>query len=379
MQQENFYEDFIRKKRFGALDGLRAFSVVAVIWHHVSGMNYIPQLNQGFRGVDLFLAISGFLITSLLIRERSRTGKISLKNFYIRRSLRIFPLYYSVLAMYCLLVALTLSGTTKGQAFWDNLPAFLTYTSNWFVDLTKGEEGATFYFAWSLATEEQFYLLWPPLLILLITLFLRVTAGIYAAIALTLLQIAASFVGEQNLLMTILINLSPAIMMASAAAIIVHQPAAFRITYRLLGGRWTALPLAILLLAVIAADAPSLLIHTLMVLLVVTLCIREETILHPLLQLRLLTFIGAISYGMYLMHMLAANVVRRVLGHEVGIDIFIGATLLVTLAGYVSFRFFESPILHHANRFRHNPDPAPVPAAKTATIAVKGRRRRMRT
>lgn len=74
MQQENFYEDFIRKKRFGALDGLRAFSVVAVIWHHVSGMNYIPQLNQGFRGVDLFFAISGFLITSLLIRERSRTG-----------------------------------------------------------------------------------------------------------------------------------------------------------------------------------------------------------------------------------------------------------------------------------------------------------------
>lgn len=379
MQQENFYEDFIRKKRFGALDGLRAFSVVAVIWHHVSGMNYIPQLNQGFRGVDLFFAISGFLITSLLIRERSRTGKISLKNFYIRRSLRIFPLYYSVLAMYCLLVALTLSGTTKGQAFWDNLPAFLTYTSNWFVDLTKGEEGVTFYFAWSLATEEQFYLLWPPLLILLITLFLRVTAGIYAAIALTLLQIAASFVGEQNLLLTILINLSPAIMMASAAAIIVHQPAAFRITYRLLGGRWTALPLAILLLAMIAADAPSLLIHTLMVLLVVTLCIREETILHPVLQLRLLTFIGAISYGMYLMHMLAANVVRRVLGHEVGIDIFIGATLLVTLAAYVSFRFFESPILRHANRFRHNPDPAPVPAAKTATIAVKGRRRRMRT
>lgn len=168
-------------------------------------------------------------------------------------------------------------------------------------------------------------------------------------------------------------------MMASAAAIIVHQPAAFRITYRLLGGRWTALPLAILLLAVIAADAPSLLIHTLMVLLAVTLCIREETILHPLLQLRLLTFIGAISYGMYLMHMLAANVVRRVLGHEVGIDIFIGATLLVTLAAYVSFRFFESPILRNANRFRHNPDPAPVPAAKTATIAVKGRRRRMRT
>jgi peptidoglycan/LPS O-acetylase OafA/YrhL len=162
---EASFHAFSGTSRFAALDGLRAFSVLAVIWTHVTGPHAVNLLNQGNKGVDLFFAISGFLVTNLLIREWRRDGSISLRNFFIRRTLRIFPLYYAVLSMYCVLVFATFRGTPKAAEFWQNFPAFATYTSNWFVNLDNGaEHGVTFYFAWSLATEEQFYLFWPPLL-----------------------------------------------------------------------------------------------------------------------------------------------------------------------------------------------------------------------
>ena len=160
------FASFMSVRNFSALDGLRAVSVLAVIWSHASGVHDLALLNQGRRGVDFFFAISGFLITTLLLREHSRSGGISLRDFYFRRTLRIFPLYYAVLCLYCVLAFLTLSGKPKGAEFWNNLPAFLTYTSNWFVSADHAGDGVTFYFAWSLATEEQFYLFWPPLMVL---------------------------------------------------------------------------------------------------------------------------------------------------------------------------------------------------------------------
>src|SRR5437868_5861023 len=102
------YQAFMSASRFGGLDGLRAFSVVAVIWCHVTGPHTLELLNRGNKGVDLFFAISGFLVTSLLLREHRKTCGISLRNFYIRRTLRIFPLYYAVLCLYCVLVFFTL-------------------------------------------------------------------------------------------------------------------------------------------------------------------------------------------------------------------------------------------------------------------------------
>src|SRR5262249_49399060 len=107
------YEDFLRTRVWGSLDGLRAISILGVIWTHVwyvSGPTYydaltkIPVLRNGAFGVSVFFGISGFLITALLLREKARQGQISLRDFYIRRTLRIWPLYYAVLALYVALV-----------------------------------------------------------------------------------------------------------------------------------------------------------------------------------------------------------------------------------------------------------------------------------
>src|SRR5262245_32214375 len=99
---------FLGRSHFGALDGLRCISILAVIWAHGPGQRAtLFLLRSGALGVDLFFVISGFLITTLLLRERRSTGSVSLARFYARRSLRIFPLYYAVLAIYTIAVLAT--------------------------------------------------------------------------------------------------------------------------------------------------------------------------------------------------------------------------------------------------------------------------------
>jgi peptidoglycan/LPS O-acetylase OafA/YrhL len=351
------FNAFISGRYFSGLDALRAFSVVAVIWTHVSGEHTIHLLTQGNRGVDLFFAISGFLITTLLLREHRRKGRISLRDFYIRRGLRIFPLYYAVLLLYCVLVFATLRGTAKGAEFWANLPAFATYTSNWFVTLgNSADHGVTFYFAWSLATEEQFYLFWPSLLVLLLLRTRSDLALVLAAMGLLGLQIGASAVGSGTLASTIVASLSPAILLGVAFAVLLNRRAVFELVFPVLGNRITAVATAVLLLVSLQVGAPLLLSRLLMALLVASVCVREDTYLHPVLTWRPAAFVGVISYGIYLMHMLAANAVRKVLGHEFGPDVFICTTLLVVFMAYVSFRFFESPLLALKHRFGSQSD-----------------------
>ena len=132
----------------------------------------VPFTSIGASGVSLFFVLSGFLITTLLLREHDAHGRIGLRDFYARRALRIFPLYFAVLALYAAITFLTerdAQGHLNGAArlFASNLPYYATYTNNWFVDLKLNEDGqrrVIFIFAWSLATEEQFYAFWPPVL-----------------------------------------------------------------------------------------------------------------------------------------------------------------------------------------------------------------------
>jgi hypothetical protein len=144
-----------------ALDGLRALSVIAVILYH-AGIHWIPG---GFIGVEVFFVVSGFLITSLMIDEQHVSGKVSLKQFWIRRARRLLPALFTMLI--ASLVAVTFFAKDSAPDFRQDVLPALGYFSNWwqiyFVD--------TPYFAanslpmlrhlWSLAVEEQWYVLWP--------------------------------------------------------------------------------------------------------------------------------------------------------------------------------------------------------------------------
>ena len=142
------YARFREVRFFGSLDGLSALSIIGVIWFHswwstpyYSQLTMIPVLRQGEWGVDIFFAISGFLITTLLLRERQRSGTISIRDFYIRRSLRIWPLYYAVVAIYVVIMLFFETGCrTRSHLF--PLSAGLPYLHIYLVHHSEVADGA---------------------------------------------------------------------------------------------------------------------------------------------------------------------------------------------------------------------------------------------
>src|SRR6185369_2522612 len=122
-------------------------------------------LTGGWLGVDVFFALSGFLITSLLVEERERTGGIALARFYARRALRLLPALVAMVAVCGLAVLLTSPrALVAGRAAF--LAAVLLYVANWAI--VAGYLVFALGHTWSLAIEEQFYVLWPPMLALLL-------------------------------------------------------------------------------------------------------------------------------------------------------------------------------------------------------------------
>jgi peptidoglycan/LPS O-acetylase OafA/YrhL len=153
----------VKRPYFASFDGLRCLAILPIVWHHATKGPVAGPLGRGPLGVDLFFAISGFLITSLLLHERKSGGGLSLGRFWLRRSLRIFPLYYVVLGAYVVhALALREHGPARDD-FLRSVPYYATYTSNWFLH-GRVDHPIVFAFAWSLAAEEQFYVVWPPVL-----------------------------------------------------------------------------------------------------------------------------------------------------------------------------------------------------------------------
>src|SRR5579872_915461 len=140
--------------RIPSLDGLRAISIALVFLGHIVATRGAPQalnpfIHVGNLGVKVFFVISGFLITTLLLKEYSRTGRVSLRGFYTRRTLRIFPAFYTYVGI---IIILHLLGFVALRE--NDLIHAITYTMNYQV--TREWE---LNHLWSLAVEEQFYLL----------------------------------------------------------------------------------------------------------------------------------------------------------------------------------------------------------------------------
>ena len=146
-----------------SLDGIRAFSVIAVMLYHAN----VAWLPGGFLGVEVFFVVSGFLITSLLIEERESNHRINLKQFWIRRARRLLPAFFVMLCATAVCVAFY--ATDSAPDFRRDMLPSLGYFSNWWQIFAVD----TPYFAasslpvlrhlWSLAVEEQWYLIWPLL------------------------------------------------------------------------------------------------------------------------------------------------------------------------------------------------------------------------
>jgi peptidoglycan/LPS O-acetylase OafA/YrhL len=355
---DSSHQAFLRQRVFGSLDGIRAFSVMAVVWHHTNEFGGPRLFTRGFLGVDMFFVLSGFLIVTLLLRERDRKGQISLTDFYVRRTLRIFPVYYGLLVVLSLVFAVLPSSET-GVVWFDELWILATYTANLF-------EVTTFMgIAWSLAAEEQFYLIWP-------SVERNRRSVIYACLggALILSQaiqfrVFSAFGWPIELVlphqMFLEVTFTP-ILLGVVLAHLLHHRATHLAVRRWVQGWWAAPGLAVGLLVFLAlapADLtgwPRLVAHLWMMGLLAACVVREDHGLSRVLSWRWLVRIGMVSYGIYLFHMLGRHVAGAVLG-RLGLADVPGPFFVLTLAGTwaaaeLSFRYFELPFLKLKSRFQ---------------------------
>lgn len=143
---------------YPALDGLRGIAILLVICCH--NLDFIPHFELGWVGVDLFFVLSGFLITDILLVTKS--GKNFLQNFYIRRILKIFPLYYGVLLLFFVIAPALQSLHVQYNYYQHNQAMLWLHLNNWLciVHIRPIDSMLVNHF-WSLSVEEQFYLLWP--------------------------------------------------------------------------------------------------------------------------------------------------------------------------------------------------------------------------
>ena len=176
-----------------ALDGLRTLAVVAVVLYHLN----LTWAQGGLLGVTIFFVLSGYLITRLLLNEIAKTGRIDLKSFWIRRIRRLFPAVVTVVVVTCALCTV-FNHVMLTKMRPDILPSLLFFNNWWQImqDVSYfnalGDPSPLTHF-WSLAIEEQFYLIWPPLLLAMVSMHVskpntrRVVLGLAAVSALAMM------------------------------------------------------------------------------------------------------------------------------------------------------------------------------------------------
>jgi peptidoglycan/LPS O-acetylase OafA/YrhL len=173
-----------------ALDGVRALAISLVVLFHYPWKQPFFSANPvhgGFLGVDVFFVLSGFLITTLLLQENATTGGVSLKRFYARRALRLLPAFFVLFAI-ALFLHFNLAAGDGNRPKALGLFSMVFYAANWVNIYSPHALGSAVSHTWSLAIEEQFYLVWPMILVFLLRKRLRLgtiaaltTAGIVAA------------------------------------------------------------------------------------------------------------------------------------------------------------------------------------------------------
>jgi peptidoglycan/LPS O-acetylase OafA/YrhL len=330
-------------------------SIVPVIWHHSTPAPLPGLLGKGPAGVDLFFCISGFLITTLLVREKATTGTIALGNFYARRALRILPLYYAVLLSYVVFAWFLPASLPQRAHFFRTLPYYATFTANWFADFSVGHP-ILFLFAWSLCVEEQFYAFWPGLV-------RRLSAG-SALLTMTAIVVADALAerGTFSCLLPsagqafrIVTSFAAPIGLGAILALLLDDMRSFRVLERTLGWKWSA-PLAFALASALLVwqRAPLLVFEACLAALVGACVIRERHGLSFILEARAPAFVGRVSYGLYLLNLTAIGSVRRLFPAHASSAGFVFALSLPLALGLavLSHRFLEAPFLQLRARFR---------------------------
>ncbi len=377
-------------KHLPALDGLRGIAVLGVVLFHAD-----IGLKGGYLGVDLFFVLSGFLITSILLAEVEKTSKIDLPRFWIRRARRLFPALLSLMpavALYAWFVAKPdeLAGIRSGAL------ATLAYVANWqqiFSDKSYWDLFAApspLEHTWSLAIEEQFYVVWPFLAwVGLVTLRLRrrgfffVVAGLFVASVVTSLVFLLHRHATDRIYFGTDTRSAAILMGAGLACIMGPEGIVPEKSVRALdvGGAFSIAVLAWAWLKLDGQD-PNLyrggfwITELLSLILIACGVAGKQSIIGRALGFRPLAYVGTISYGVYLWHWPIDCVItpeRIHLGKWALSAIRIALTFAIAVP---SHRFFEAPIRARGLGVRYPALVAIAAFAASALLVVRATRAR---
>ena len=409
------------------LDGLRALAVVAVMIYHANS----NWLHGGFLGVEVFFVISGYLITLLIVAEHERTGHVNLGQFWLRRFRRLLPALYVMLialGVYMALFYRAPLGKTRGDFL-----AGILYSSNWYQIWVGQGYGDSEAFAplrhlWSLAVEEQFYLIWPLVMIAVVTRFRRqlpkvglwffgLSIAITVAVAVLFepgdvynqvdqfgrkvcgpglsngyWTVAGRCISVNDTLYLSSVSRSAGLLLGAGFALLWRPMAIMRSSLRRRGRQ-------IDIIGLIGLIAIGYMMHTfrlsgpgveqgirfdarlfrggffltgLATLLVVAAATHQRAMMGKVLGNPLLHWIGTRSYGLYLYHWPIYQIIRQQAGVKMSLGQFVTALAFAVPITELSYRCIETPIRQGklSEWFRGERRPPNAEEAKKRQLAV---------
>ncbi|MBS1759092.1 MAG: acyltransferase [Bacteroidetes bacterium] len=356
----------VERKHFPALDGLRGAAILLVVIYHNFG--FIQEyFFFGWIGVDLFFTLSGFLITDILLKTVLQPNY--LRNFYIRRALRIFPLYYTALILF--LIILPRFNTPLNLNYYVNNQEYIwTYLQNWLYIFKPTNDTSSLTHLWSLAVEEQFYLLWPFVIllirnpkyllitvsvILLSIIGLRLWAWLHHVPGLsyynlyTFSRIDGICIGS---MIAILLRINPNFLTKYTSFIVLFFAAINFVFFFINRSSHFFYPY----LAIVGYTTFAMLLG-----LLVNQAITKETkLINLIFNFSPLRFIGKVSYGFYIFHWpmyigfkpLAISWLSSIFNPWYSEFIYsIAISLVALLLSWLSFNYFERPFLKMKDKF----------------------------
>lgn len=342
------------------LDGLRAISVLAVILYHL----HFPWIYGGYLGVTVFFVLSGYLITDLLISEYKKTGTIDFKSFWIRRLRRLLPALFVMLILITVWITLFQRDYLTGLR--GEIGAAFVYISNWYYVwqehsyFTKFAPPSPLQHMWSLAVEEQFYIVWP--ILMLIALKFTKTSGKFAFLVMLLSVVSAElmaflytpdqdpsrvYYGTDTRAFSLLIGAALAIVWPSRNL----KPQVTEEMKRALNITGLVAFIGMMLFIIFLREDSAFLYYggmylaSAIVALLIAVIVHPASIVGDILSWRPLLWVGVRSYGIYIWHF--PILVLLGLGVDTGEfqfwRVFLALALTLGLSA-VSWKFLEDPI-----------------------------------
>ena len=305
------------------------------------------------------------------MREEEKTGRIDLWKFYGRRALRLLPLYYAALLLQAILIfALHQYTPANRQLFQEKLPSYIFYYSNWLATATQGP----FFQAWSLAVEEQFYLLFGLLLIFADRRFI-IGATLTALFVKFSVYSVFGNIDADSTFWRVVFSYQEPILFGVLTAFALNCRPYYEFFIRWLGRGGMPAGLGVgtagwIILHPMQTQSSwdAQLLYLLMTLILICLVVRPVT---PVLGGRFMVHVGKISYGIYLLHMFIISAVKKLPGGTSTVVCFLFSSIAVITVASLVYKFFEQPIITFYKRKLSPLNSAALTAAPVSVRSVQ--------